>query len=187
MADLRAEFPVLERIAYLNAGTNGPVPRRAYDAAVESLRVQAESGRGDMPFFEAIGGRAAALRARVAGLLGCDRGEVALTGSTTDGVNAALAALDLRPGDDVLTSDEEHPGVLAPLAAARERTGIRVRTAPFAELPGEVRPGTRLVACSHVSWARGRVMDTRALAGTPLLLDCAQVLVAIPFVVRALG
>ena len=35
------------------------------------------------------------LRARVAGLLGAEQGEVALTGSTTDGVNAVLAALDL--------------------------------------------------------------------------------------------
>jgi L-cysteine/cystine lyase len=187
VVDLRAEFPVLGRIAYLNAGTNGPVPRRALEAAVESLRLQAERGRGDVPFFEALGERAVALRARVAGLLGCDPSEVALTGSTTDGVNAALAALGLRPGDEVLTSDEEHPGVLAPLAAARERAGIRVRTAPFAELPGEVRPGTRLVACSHVSWVSGRVMDTQALAGTPLLLDGAQGLGAVPVDVRALG
>jgi selenocysteine lyase/cysteine desulfurase len=185
--DLRAEFPVLERIAYLNAGTNGPVPRRALEAAVESLRAQAERGRGDGGFFEATGERAAALRARVARLLGCDKGEVALTRSTTDGVNAVLAALDLRPGDEVLTSDEEHPGLLAPLAAARERAGIRVRRVPFAELPGEVGPGTRLVACSHVSWLTGRVMDTRALAGTPLLLDGAQGLGAVPADVRALG
>jgi L-cysteine/cystine lyase len=185
--DLRAEFPVLERTAYLNAGTNGPVPRRALEAAVESLRVQAERGRGDLPFIQAFGERAVALRARAAGLLACDPSELAITGSTTDGVNAALAALDLRRGDEVLTSDEEHPGLLAPLAAARERAGIRVRTAPFAELPGEVRPGTRLVACSHVSWVSGRVMDTRALAGTALLLDGAQGLGAVPVDVRALG
>ena len=52
-----------------------------------------------------------------------DAAEVALTGSTTDGVNAVLHALDLRPGDEILTSDEEHPGVLAPLARARQPTG----------------------------------------------------------------
>jgi L-cysteine/cystine lyase len=186
---LRAQFPVLERIAYLNAGTNGPVPRRAVDAACESLRRQAERGRGGKAFFEAFLGEADALRSRAAGLLGCDRSELALTSSTTDGVNAVLTALDLRRGDEVLTSDEEHPGVLAPLGALRDRLGIKVRTAPFAELPGEVRPSTRLVACSHVSWLTGRVMDAAALAGagTRVLLDGAQGLGAVPVDVRSLG
>jgi L-cysteine/cystine lyase len=186
---LRAEFPVLERIAYLNAGTNGPVPRRAVEAASESLRRQAERGRGGKAFFEALLDEAEALRGRVAALLGCGQAELALTSSTTDGVNAVLAALDLRPGDEVLTSDEEHPGVLAPLAALRDRIGIRIRMAPFAELPGEVRPATRLVACSHVSWRTGRVMDTSALAaaGAPVVLDGAQGLGAVPVDVRSLG
>jgi selenocysteine lyase/cysteine desulfurase len=186
---LRAEFPVFERTAYLNAGTNGPVPRRAIDAAGESLRAQAEHGRGGAAFFNALVDESDALRGRVAGLLGCKLDELALTGSTTDAVNAALAALDLRRGDEVLTSDEEHPGLLAPLAAIRERVGVRVRIAPFTELPGEVRAATRLVACSHVSWITGRVIDTAALraAGAPVLLDGAQGLGAVPVEVRALG
>ena len=55
MEELRAEFPVLERIAYLNAGTNGPVPRAAVDAVAEDVRRQAEDGRGGRPFFEHVG------------------------------------------------------------------------------------------------------------------------------------
>jgi selenocysteine lyase/cysteine desulfurase len=186
---LRAEFPVFERLAYLNAGTNGPVPRRAAEAASESLRQQAERGRGGWDFIRPMIESMASLGARVAGLLGCDEAEVALTGSTTGGVNAVLSALDLRAGDEVLTSDEEHPGLLAPLAAARERTGIRIRTAPFAELPHHVRPDTRLVACSHVSWLTGQVMDTTPLAESDalVLLDGAQGLGAVHLDVRALG
>ena len=189
MESLRAEFPVFERTAYLNAGTNGPVPRRAIDAAREALRTQAEHGRGGAAFFNALVDESDALRRRVAGVLGCKPEELALTGSTTDGVNVALAALDLRRGDEVLTSDEEHPGLLAPLAAIRERVGVRVRTAPFAGLPGEVRAATRLVACSHVSWITGRVIDTSALraAGAPVLLDGAQALGAVPVDVRAVS
>jgi selenocysteine lyase/cysteine desulfurase len=189
LKSLRAQFPVLDRVAYLNAGTNGPVPRRAVEAAVDSLRAQAEDGRSGKPFFDAVLEAADALRARVADLLRCDPAELALTASTTDGVNAVLAALDLRRGDEVLTSDEEHPGVLAPLGVLRDRVGIRVRTAPLHEVPGEVRPGTRLVACSHVSWLTGRVVDTAALraAGAPVLLDGAQGLGAVPVDVRSLG
>ncbi len=39
------------------------------------------------------------------------------------------------PGDEVLTTDEEHPGLLAPLGRLRERRGVEVRVAPFDELP----------------------------------------------------
>jgi L-cysteine/cystine lyase len=129
------------------------------------------------------------LRARIAALMGCDTAEIALTGSTTDGVNAVLGALDLDPGDEVLTSDEEHPGVLAPLAAARERRGVRVRMAPFAELAGAVGEDTKLVACSHVSWISGAVVDAPALAATPalVLLDGAQGLGAVPTRAADLG
>ncbi len=189
MQALRSQFPVLERLAYLNAGTNGPVPARAVEAVEASVRRQAEEGRAGTAFFEESVARADGMRGRVAALLGADTAELTLTGSTTDGVNAVLNALDLRPGDEILTSDEEHPGVLAPLARARDAYGARVRVAPFAELADAVGPGTRLVVCSHVSWLTGRVVDAPALAagGAELLLDGAQGLGALPVDVRALG
>lgn len=182
MDDLRAQFPVLEQLAYLNAGSNGPVPQPALDAVAASLQNQATEGRGDKDHFEENAARIDHLRARIAALLGCETGELALTGSTTDGVNAALNALDLGRGDDVLTSDEEHPGVLAPLAALRDRRGVNVHMVPFAELAGEVRPETKVVACSHVSWKTGAVVDAAALAATDalVLLDGAQGLGAVP-------
>jgi L-cysteine/cystine lyase len=186
---LRSQFPVLERIEYLNAGTTGPVPLAAHDAAAASLRAQAAEGRSGHDYFEHAVARIEALRERAATLLSGSLEEVALTGSTSDGVNAVLNALDLGPGDEVLTSDEEHPGVLAPLGALRARRGVTVRVVPFAELPDAVGPGTRLVACSHVSWQTGSIVDAAALAATPalVLLDGAQGLGAVPVDVRALG
>jgi L-cysteine/cystine lyase len=60
---------------------------------------------------------------------------------------------------------------------------------PWDEVPGAVGPRTRLVACSHVSWESGRVVDAQALAatGVPFLLDGAQGLGAVPVDVRAMG
>jgi L-cysteine/cystine lyase len=187
--ELRAQFPVLERYAYLNAGTNGPVPRRAFEAAEASLREQLEKGRSSGLWFARQIERIDELRGRVAALLGADQSDVALTGSTTDGINAVLHALSLDPGDEILTSDEEHPGVLAPLATARDTRGVSVREVPFDELPGEVSAETRVVVTSHVSWATGRVIDTAPLAASDALvvLDGAQGLGAVPVDVRALG
>ncbi len=189
LASLRSQLPVLERLAYLNAGSVGPMPSAALEAAHRELALQAEEGRGGKAHFERMGELADRLRGRVADLMSCDAGEVALTGSTTDGVNAVLAGLDLKPGDEIVTSDEEHPGLLAPLALARERRGVTLRIVPFDEVAGSVGPATRLVACSHVSWISGRVADTEALAAgsAPVLLDGAQGLGAVPVDVRALG
>jgi len=185
----RAEFPVLEAVSYLNAGTDGPVPRRAAEAAATRVLEELERGRGGEHHFLGLQEMAARLRARLAGLFGAAPASVALTRSTTDGMNTVLAGLELGPGDEVLTSDEEHPGLLAPLAAARARRGFSVRVAPFAELAGEVGPSTRLVACSHVSWVTGGVVDASGLAasGASVLLDGAQGLGAVPVDVEALG
>lgn len=186
---LRTEFPVLERVAYLNAGTDGPVPRRAARAAAERTRHELERGRSGREHSQAVQELATRLRAEAAALLGCAPHEVALTHSTTDGVNTVVSGLGLGPGDEVLTSDEEHPGLLAPLAQARRRDGIEVRAVPFEELAGAVGPRTRLVAASHVSWVSGRVLDTGALAaaGVALLLDGAQGLGAVAVDVKRLG
>ena len=170
---LRAEFPVFERLAYLNAGSNGPVPRRAVESALVMMRTQLEEGRGGRPFFDQIFASATALRDRVAGLLGCEAGELVLMRSTTDGVNTVLGGLALGPGDEVLTSDEEHPGMQAPLAIARRRCGFDLRIVPFAEIAGAVGPNTKLVATCHVSWVSGQVLDAAAI-DAPLLLDGAQ-------------
>ena len=145
LAALRSEFPVLDEVAYLNAGSNGPGaaagPRGAADEAVERPdRARAAAGA---PFFEraarrrrrrcASAGRAAAWAATPASW--CS------PGSTTDGVNSVLSGLDLGPGDEVLTSDEEHPGLLVPLAVGARRRGYTVRQAPFAELAAGGRLG----------------------------------------------
>lgn len=188
-AALRSQFPVFERLSYLNAGTEGPLPRRAAEAVRERLDAELAGGRAGRDYIESIRELATSLRAGYARVLGCDDEEVALTGSTTDGVNTVLAGLRWSPGDEIVTSDEEHPGVLAPLGRLRRLAGVSVRVAPFHRIAEAVTDSTRLVACSHVSWVGGKVIDAAALArtGVPVLLDGAQGVGAVPVDVRALG
>ena len=188
-AEFRAQFPVFERAAYLNAGTEGPLPQAAADTVRERIELELTAGRCGRPYMEGVIELAGRLREGYSRVLGCTADDVALTGSTTDGVNTVLAGLDLGAGDEVLTSDEEHPGLLAPLGRLKRQHGVKVRMVPFAEIAGEVGSATRLVACSHVSWVSGRVVDHVALAqtGVPVLLDAAQGIGAVPVDVHALG
>ncbi len=186
LAALRAQFPILERIAYLNAGTDGPVPRAAEEAAARELASEVADGRGHAHFerrFELQHD----LRAGYAALLGAEIDDIALTTSTSEGLGKVLAGMDIGPGDEIVTSDEEHPGLIGPLIAARER-GAEIRAVPFAELADAVGPRTTVVACSHVNWRTGEIAPT-ALADleVPVILDGAQGAGAIPVDVVKLG
>jgi selenocysteine lyase/cysteine desulfurase len=185
-AALRAQFPVFERAAFLNAGSDGPLPDAAARAAQESIERAARDGRGK-PHFEARARAADQLRVLYAGRLHADPSEVALTTSTSEGLARVVTGLGLGPGDEVLTAEGEHPGLNGPLIAARAR-GVRVRTGPLASLADHVTEQTTLVACSHVGWFSGEVADPRlGDTGVPLLLDGAQGVGAVPTDVRALG
>jgi selenocysteine lyase/cysteine desulfurase len=185
-AALRAEFPVLERLAFMNAGTDGPVPAAAVTAAREALEAQLAGGRYH-PHFEARFAIQAELRALYAEVLGCDAADVALQTSTSEGLGSVLAGLDLGPGDEIVTSDSEHPGLVGPLLAARDR-GVTLRIVPLRDVADAVSERTTLVACSHVSWITGEVAPA-ALAdvGVPVVFDGAQGAGAVPVDVRALG
>jgi L-cysteine/cystine lyase len=188
-AAFRAQFPVFESAAYLNAGTEGPLPRRAADAVKARIEIELTQGRAGKAYMESVRELAGGLREAYARVLGCDPADVALTGSTTDGVNTVLAGLSLRPGDEIVTSDEEHPGLLAPLGRLKRVSGVTVRVAPFGRIAEAVTASTRLVACSHVSWVSGQVVDSAALTatGVPVLLDAAQGIGAVPVDLDVLG
>ena len=182
----RAQFPVLEQIAYLNAGTCGPLPGPAVGVATKVLEESARSGRTGM-YFDQMGALATQRRAAYATLLHADARNIALTTSTSEGIVRVVAGLDLAPGDEILTSDEEHPGLLGPLAAARANREITVREVALTDIADAVSPATRLVACSHVSWLNGRLAPDLSGLDVPVLLDGAQGAGAVPVDVVSLG
>jgi L-cysteine/cystine lyase len=189
LPELRREFPVLEECVYLNTGTCGPLPRGALDASRAELEREARAGR-TQAHHEQRRLLEEALRAEYATLLGCASEELALTTCTSEGVSLVVSGLALRPGDEILTSDEEHPGLLGALQAARDLRGVSVRTTAFEDIAAQVSKRTRLVACSHVSWVNGATAPAALAAvpdDVPVLLDGAQGVGAVPVDVRALG
>jgi L-cysteine/cystine lyase len=183
---LRDEFEVLEHTAYLNAGTDGPIPRAAAEQARVEIAAQAAEGRL-WPHFERRHELSDELRAGYARVLGADAEDVAVTSGTSAGLGQVLAGMDLGPGDEILTSQDEHPGLIGPLIAARRR-GASVRAVPFAQLAEAVDARTTLVAASHVNWITGEIAPAElADVPVPVVLDGAQGAGAIPLDVHALN
>lgn len=187
MSALRAEFPVLARLAYLNAGTDGPLPAAAVAAGVAELQRELGDGRSTA-HFERRKELDEQLHGAYARALGADPGDVSLTTCTTEGMALTIEGMRLSPGDEIVTSDEEHPGLLGPLGAARDLRGVQVREVPLAQVAEAVGPRTRLVACSHVGWMSGSVAPTELReVDVPVLLDGAQGVGAVAVDVSALG
>jgi selenocysteine lyase/cysteine desulfurase len=178
----RARFPVLERFAYLNAGTFGPLSRATLDAEGALRRWEGEHGRGGKAYFDAMIERRNRVRALLADQIRVPPENVALTDSTTGGVQIVVAGLGLTEGDEVVTTDAEHFGLTGPLVASGARLRIaRVSNAPAADvyelIRAQVTPRTRLIATSAVSWIDGKVFPWRELreaTSVAVLIDGAQ-------------
>ncbi|WP_320670024.1 aminotransferase class V-fold PLP-dependent enzyme [Patulibacter defluvii] len=188
-AQLRAEFPVLRDVAYLNAGSCGPLPRAA-SAAAAGVVHQAEQHGRTADHFVATRHTQDARRQRYAALVGAEPEDVALTTAASEGIVRVLLGLEWHAGDEIVTAEEEHPGLLGPLAALARRHELLIRSVPLERIVEAVDERTRLVACSHVRWTDGTPAPAglAALRGeVPVLLDGAQGAGAIATDVTALG
>ncbi len=177
----RAQFPVLEQLAYLNAGTFGPIATTTHDAVAAELERDYRDGRSGGPSFIRVMELRERVRARVAAFVGADPLQVALTASTTDGCNMVLGGLRLAPEDEIVTTTDEHFGLLGALSVSGARVVV-VAPDPDA-IRAAVTTRTRLLALSQVTWTQGRILpvrDLRAETGIPVLVDGAQSVGAIP-------
>jgi L-cysteine/cystine lyase len=184
---VRSGMPSARRSVYLNAGTWGPLPTRAADAQrarIDDVEARGRIGSAGYTEFQRI--RDAA-RAAFAESLASDPARIALTHSTSGGLNLVLGGMAFAEGDEIVTTDNEHPGLLEPLGALERRYGVVVRVAEvlggadaLEAITALIGPRTRVVALSHVLWANGRVLPLRAIsdaahaAGAVVVVDGAQ-------------
>ena len=153
--------------------------------------------------FDEVQQRWAELRASIAAVIVADPDDVAMTHSTTDGMNLAVNALPWREGDRVMTTRHEHPGGLGPLFALRERLGIEVEMVDIGRRRGRASarsrrsapPSSGLPARSSPAtclWTTGAVLPIARLgalardAGAATIIDGAQSAGAIPIDIESL-
>jgi L-cysteine/cystine lyase len=173
--EARAQFPVLDRYAYLNTGSSGPLPQAAFDAVTARLARDLTEGRSGKAYVEESFALRERVREGIAAVLDTSPELVALTDSTTRACQIVVAGLGLDAYDEVVITNEEHFGLTGPVHAS----GARVVMADADEeaVLAAVTPRTRLIAVSHVLWTTGCRLDLARLRrpdGPPLLVDGAQ-------------
>jgi L-cysteine/cystine lyase len=202
LAAVRDALPALGAGIYLNTGSVGPLPAETAAVMAEMAEHELRIGRGHMDGYPELLQRLAEARASVAAVLTTDPSAIALSHSTTDGVNAFVLALDLRAGDHIVTTRQEHPGILGPVATAKAR-GVDVAYVDIgdggddqrtlAAIEAAMTDRTRLVAVSHVLWTTGAVLPIARIAeiahdhGARIVIDGAQSAGAIAIDLDATG
>ena len=169
----------------------------------ELLSYEERIGRADVDSREAFQERAAEARAVLATLIGADPDAVELVPGATAGMAWAAELPAWRPGQRIVTTDREHPAVLAMLETLAARHDLQLVRVPIdaatdeadlvARFGSVVDRRTGLLAVSHVTWDTGTVLPVARLAalaraaGAWSVVDGAQAVGAIAVDVPTLG
>jgi selenocysteine lyase/cysteine desulfurase len=199
---VRRSLLVPQDLVYLNTGSLGPSPRQIVSVVTSAMQ-ELESNPVINNWGE-LGQRMEAVREKVARFINSETEEIILTRNTTEGINLIGSCLDLKPGDEILTTDHEHGGGENGLFYLQETRGAVVKkiTMPLpAQSPQQmidlVREGltdrTRVVMLSHLSTITGLRMPFAEIAeitrprGILLIADGAQAPGQVRVDVEALG
>lgn len=179
---LRDEFPALSRWTYLDTARKSVPPRCQERSMQDYWRDIAETAGADA--WSA--GNVAETREVVAGLLGAKPAEIAFTKNTTEGLNIAAHAFDLRPGDNIVLTDMEHVANVW-VWKHWEARGVEIRLAKSrgGRLPLEVflehmDARTRVVSTAYITYGNGYRVNLAELGaacraqGARLVVDGVQ-------------
>ena len=193
----RAEFADFEGVTYLNAALQGPLPLVAARAAEEALEWKKHPYRlPDSAYFD-LPDR---IREKIARLIGARSDEIAVTTGASAGLAAVAAAIDWKPGDEVLVGRGEFPAHFSTWLRYEQAGKLRVRVVEprgrfvsADDYIDQIGPQTRVVSASLVRFDNGARLDAARVAracakfGTALLLDVTQCTGAMTMNIRELG
>ncbi len=194
----RDEFPIAERLTYLNNCSLTPMPRRGRAALDEYARQWTELG--GRAWYDHWMTELEALRADFARVLGADPEEIALQPGVSTALSGVASAIDYAKRDTVVVADIDFP-TDGHVFLSRARHGVRVKFVkspdgvgvPLEVFADAIDERTALVCTGHVYYASGSIQDVAGLArlcharGALLVVDAYQSIGAIPFDVHASG
>lgn len=195
---IQSQFPATAEVRYLNTGTYGLMPEKAISRLIDAICALERRGVACTYDYH---GTETKVREQIAKLWNSDPAEVAFSRNATDGTNFVLAGLDWEPGDEIITTDEEHPSLQHPLLYLQKTKGIKVVFLPISPDPAvmtarlnEAKTAkTRMVAMSHVPCETGTRLPVKAICawarenGVHSLIDGAQSFGAMKIDVRDIG
>ena len=199
---IRRDFAVTKKTIYMNNGAVAPTPLSTIKAVTDFMLRCAEAGPDAPPISEYVVSLLDEVRTRLAHLINCERDEVVLVQSTTEGLNMVANGIGWQKGDAIVVrgGKQEHYANYLPWVSVSQKKGVQLRELAVDESGyfgnGELEKsmkGARLVTMSHALYNTGAIMPLEEVGriakenNALFCVDAAQSVGTIPIDVRKIG
>ena len=187
--EIQQAFSITRGITNLNNGGVSPSPRIVTEALVRYTWQQEDVTAYTM--WQILEPQCETVRTGLAEIFGCDREEIAITRNASESLEILLMGMDLKSGDEILTTTQDYPRMLTTLRQREAREGlvlkmIKVPIAPdhlddiTVEFEKAITPKTRITLISHVINITGQIMPVKSICqlarsrGVEVIVDGAH-------------
>jgi selenocysteine lyase/cysteine desulfurase len=199
---VRNEFTTDRTIINLNNGYASPAPRTVQEAMRRYLDYSNMGPYHTM--IRELEPKVEMARRMIAASAGCDPEEIAITRNSSESLEIAQLGIDLKPGDEVLTTNQDYPRMLTTFRQRERRDGIKLKTISFPvpatgmddlyqRFEAAVTPRTKLILVCHITNRTGQIFPVRRICdmaharGIPVIVDGAHAFQQFPFQIRELN
>ncbi len=199
---VRNEFTTDRTVINMNNGYASPAPRTVQEAMRRYLDFTNMGPYHTM--VKQLDPKIEAVRRMLADTAGCDPEEIAITRNSSEALEIAQLGVDLKAGDEVLTTNQDYPRMLTTFRQRARRDGIKLKTISF-PVPATsmddlyerfkqgITPQTKLILVSHITNRTGQIFPVRRICdmaherGIPVIVDGAHAFNHFPFKISDLN
>ncbi len=195
-SEIQRAFTVDRTIINLNNGGVSPSPRVVQEAMARYLSLSNEAPAHTM--WNILEPQVESVRRQLAASFGCDPEEMAITRNASEALEICQLGMDLRPGDEVLTTTQDYPRMLTTWDQRARRDGIMIKQIGFPVPPPSMRylveafekaitPRTKVIHCCHITNLTGQIFPVRDIVhmararGIEVIVDGAHAYAQFPF------
>ena len=194
--EIQQAFTVDRSLINLNNGGVSPSPRVVQEAMRRYLELSNEAPVYTM--WQLLEPQIESVRRRLASSFGCEPEEMAITRNASEALEICILGLDLKPGDEVLTTNQDYPRMLTTWRQRERRDGIVLKTISFPVPPPSmedlsrrfaeaVTPRTKVLLVCHITNLTGQIFPVREICrmgrerGLEVIVDGAHAFAHFPF------
>jgi isopenicillin-N epimerase len=200
--EIQQAFSVTRGITNLNNGGVSPSPRIVTESLVRYIWETEDATAYTL--WQILEPQSETIRAGLADVFGCDKEEIAITRNASESLEILLMGMDLKSGDEVLTTTQDYPRMLTTLRQRELREGLKLKMikVPIApqnldeiteQFEKNITPKTRVILISHVINITGQITPVKAVCdlarskGIEVIVDGAHSFAHFEFKQKDLG
>src|SRR5215831_1893671 len=194
--NVRHAFTVDRNIINLNNGGVSPSPKVVMDTETRYLEV--ENMNPSYYMWKILDPGLETVRRRLAQLFGCDAEEIAITRNASEALEIVQLGLDLKAGDEVVTTNQDYPRMITTWQQRARRDGIVLKQVTFAVPPPSmdylakrieeaITPRTKVIHICHITKRTGQIFPVKQICrmgrerGIEVIVDGAHSFAQFPF------